>query len=75
MGYIRAFGRFCYDFLIGDRPELFVGPIVGLAAVAVLMVPRWPVAAGFVLFVLILASGGWGLVRALATGSASPTAR
>jgi hypothetical protein len=75
MGYIGAFGRFWYDFLIGDRPELFVGPIVGLAAVAVVIAPRWPVAAGFVLFVLVVASGGWGVVRALATGRASPTTR
>jgi multisubunit Na+/H+ antiporter MnhE subunit len=33
MRYLRAFGAFWYDFLIGDRPELFVGPIVALAAV------------------------------------------
>ena len=25
MRYLRAFGAFWYDFLIGDRPELFVG--------------------------------------------------
>ena len=30
--YLRAFGAFWYDFLIGDRPELFVGSIAVLAA-------------------------------------------
>ncbi|HTS15895.1 MAG TPA: hypothetical protein VMH24_09500 [Candidatus Sulfotelmatobacter sp.] len=29
--YLRAFGAFWYDFLVGDRPELFVGSIVALA--------------------------------------------
>jgi hypothetical protein len=33
MRYLRAFGAFWYDLLIGDRPELFVGPMVALAAV------------------------------------------
>ena len=31
-GYLRAFGLFWYDFLIGDRPELFVGSIAVVAA-------------------------------------------
>ena len=31
--YLRAFGIFWYDFLVGDRPELFVGSIAILAAV------------------------------------------
>jgi hypothetical protein len=30
MRYLRAFGAFWYDFLVGDRPELFVGPIIAL---------------------------------------------
>jgi hypothetical protein len=33
MRYLRAFGAFWYDFLIGDRPELFVGSIVALVVV------------------------------------------
>ena len=72
MRYIRAFGHFWYDFLIGDRPELFVGPIVALAAVAVVIAPRWPVAAGLVLFVLVAATGGWSLIRALAGAANMP---
>ncbi len=31
MAWLRAFGRFWYDFLVGDRWELFVGPIAALA--------------------------------------------
>jgi hypothetical protein len=31
MSFLRSFGAFWYDFLIGDRPELFVGPVVLLA--------------------------------------------
>lgn len=31
MRYMRAFGAFWYDFLVGDKWELFVGPIVVLA--------------------------------------------
>ncbi len=31
MDWLRRFGRFWYDFLVGDRWELFVGPIVVLA--------------------------------------------
>jgi hypothetical protein len=33
MRYVRGFAAFWYDFLIGDRPELFVGPIVILLGV------------------------------------------
>ena len=27
MGYVKRFGRFLYDFLVGDAWELFVGPL------------------------------------------------
>jgi hypothetical protein len=30
----RAFGRFWWDFLVGDTPELFVGALVVLGLVA-----------------------------------------
>lgn len=63
MRYIVAFGRFWYDFLIGDRPELFFGPIVALAFVAVVTGLGWTALSGLLLFGLIVASGGWGLVR------------
>jgi hypothetical protein len=30
MKYLRRFGSFLYDFLVGDAWELFVGPIAAL---------------------------------------------
>jgi hypothetical protein len=30
MKYVRQFGTFLYDFLVGDAWELFLGPIIGL---------------------------------------------
>jgi hypothetical protein len=70
MRYVIAFGRFWVDFLIGDRPELFVGPIVGLALVAVLIQLGWAVASGLLLFGVVVASGGWGLARDVAAARA-----
>jgi len=66
MRYVVAFGRFWYDFLIGDRPELFVGPIVALALVALLIQAGWGAASGLLLVGLVVASGGLGLARELA---------
>lgn len=33
---LRAIGRFWWDFLVGDTPELFVAALVTLGAVALL---------------------------------------
>jgi hypothetical protein len=66
MRYVVAFGQFWYDFLIGDRPELFVGPIVALALIALLIQAGWAAASGLLLFALVVASGGLGLARELA---------
>ena len=38
--FLRAFLRFWSDFLIGDRLELFIGPIVALAGAALLVARR-----------------------------------
>jgi hypothetical protein len=35
--FARAFLHFWSDFLIGDRLELFIGPIVALAGAAILV--------------------------------------
>jgi hypothetical protein len=60
--YLRAFGAFWYDFLVGDRPELFVGPIAALALTALLLrAGVGPAAAGVVLFVSVIAVGGLSL--------------
>jgi len=34
-GWLAAFGRFWWDFLIGDTPELFVGVVLVLGVLAV----------------------------------------
>jgi hypothetical protein len=65
MRYVIAFGRFWYDFLIGDRPELFVGPIAALALVAILASMGWTALSGVLLFALVVASGGLALARDL----------
>ena len=70
MRYLTAFGRFWYDFLIGDRPELFVGPIVALVLVALLIEAGWGAVSGLLLFGLVVASGGVGLARDLAVARA-----
>jgi hypothetical protein len=70
MRYVIAFGHFWYGFLIGDRPELFVGPVAGLALVALTTQLGWAAASGLLLFGVVVASGGWGLARDLATARA-----
>jgi hypothetical protein len=70
MRYVIAFGRFWFDFLIGNRPELFVGPILALAIVALATSLGWTTLSGFVLFTLVVTSGGVGLARDLAAARA-----
>lgn len=43
MRYLRAFGAFWYDFLVGDRPELFVGVIAILALVWIINAMDLPI--------------------------------
>ncbi len=63
MRYLRAFGAFWYDFLIGDRMELFVGPIVALALVWLVVRAGGSGALdGLLLFLAVLAVGGVSLV-------------
>lgn len=65
MRYVVAFGRFWYDFLVGDRPVLFLGPVLGLAIVAGLMGIGLGAFAGLVLVAMVVASAAWALVRDL----------
>lgn len=67
MRYVRGFGAFWHDFLIGDRPELFAGSIVvlGLVWIAIEM-GLSPAVAGGVLAILILCLAGlsiWSATR------------
>lgn len=65
MRYLRAFGAFWYDFLVGDRPELFVGSIVVLALVwAAIRAGLDAGLAGWVLTAAILIVGGLGVLTA-----------
>ncbi len=58
MSWLRRFGAFWYDFLVGDRWELFVGPIAALAVAAALVAVGVPgVVAGVVLFAAVVAVG------------------
>jgi hypothetical protein len=70
MRVLLAFGRFWFDFLIGDRPALFVGPIAGLALAAVSVQLGLAAAGGLLLFGFVILSGGWVLARDLAAARA-----
>ena len=55
MKYVRQFGRFLYDFLVGDAWELFVGPLVGLALAWLLVAAGLPAAVvGGILFAAVI---------------------
>lgn len=45
--WVRSFGAFWWDFLVGDTPELFVGALVIIGVVA-LLVKAWSVNAAAV---------------------------
>jgi hypothetical protein len=58
--WLRAFGAFWWDFLVGDTPELFGGALVAIGVLAVLVkaasVNAAAVAAFPVMVVLLLAA-------------------
>jgi hypothetical protein len=65
MRSLRAFAAFWYDFLIGDRPELFVGSIGALGLGWLLIgLGLNPTAAGGLLTVLILLLAGLSIASA-----------
>jgi hypothetical protein len=54
MAFLRRFFGFWYDFLVGDRWELFLGPIAALALVSLaITLGLAPGIAGVLLFALI----------------------
>jgi hypothetical protein len=56
MTYVRRFGAFLYDFLVGDAWELFVGPVVAIiAAWALIQAGLAAAIVGGLLFVAVLA--------------------
>lgn len=59
MQYVHRFAAFWYDFLIGDRPELFVGSIAVLVLVWIAIEAGLdPTLAGGLLTTLILTLAG-----------------
>ncbi|MGD0863642.1 MAG: hypothetical protein ABSA21_12965 [Candidatus Limnocylindrales bacterium] len=66
MRYVRAFFGFWYDFLVGDRPELFVGPVAALFLgwLAVRAGVPAPMTGGL-LFVLVATVGGSSIAWAM----------
>ena len=65
MRYLRAFGAFWYDFLIGDRMELFLGPLAALLLAWLLLEARASSAlSGLVLFLAVVFVGAASLAFA-----------
>jgi len=68
-GWLAAFGRFWWEFLIGDTPELFVGALVVVGAVAlVCTVPGARHLAAGLLAVLVAGLLGLSVWRAARSG-------
>ena len=66
MKYLRQFGSFLYDFLVGDAWELFVGPLVALVvAWAILQAGLAQDLVGILLFVMVLVAAAINLTIAL----------
>ncbi len=68
MAFARRFVAFWYDFLVGDRWELFLGPIAALLIVWLgVQAGLSALASGLLLFALISAVGalsvGWAIRR------------
>ncbi len=63
MSYLRRFVGFWSDFLVGDRPELFIGPIVTLAIGWLVVRSGAPGGlSGAVLFALVASIGALSLL-------------
>jgi len=66
MPALRRFLRFWYDFLVGDRWELFLGPIVALLVAWLIAGAGSPgLVSGLLLFGLVVAVGGVSIAWAL----------
>jgi len=66
MTWFRRFGTFWYDFLVGERWELFVGPILALAVAALLVGSGAAgVVVGLVLFASVVAVAAVSVVTSL----------
>jgi hypothetical protein len=70
MTYVEQFGRFLYDFLVGDAWELFVGPLLVVLVCWLLVQVAAPAAVvGVVFFAGVVVVGGvsvWAALRGAA---------
>jgi len=63
---VKGFGRFWWDFLVGDTPELFVAVVVIVGVIAVLSeAEHFNVASVIVLPLAVLLALRWSLGRAI----------
>ena len=63
---VKGFGRFWWDFLVGDTPELFVAALVIIGVIALLSESgHFNTAAVFVLPVLAIVALATSLLRAV----------
>jgi hypothetical protein len=63
---VKGFGRFWWDFLVGDTPELFVAVVVIVGVTAILSeVGHFNVASIVVLPLAVLLALRWSLGRAI----------
>jgi hypothetical protein len=60
--WLVAFGRFWWDFLVGDTPELLIGALIALGVVALLVKVFSLNAAAVVVFPLMVAGLLWASV-------------
>jgi hypothetical protein len=66
MTFLRRFVAFWYDFLVGDRWELFLGPLAALLIVGVAVAAGVSAGvAGVVLVLLVLGIAGFSLAVAV----------
>ena len=66
MGYVKRFGRFLYDFLVGDAWELFVGPLAILVGCWLLVqLGAAAIVVGLAFFVGVLVVAGISVGAAL----------
>ena len=66
MSYVRRFVMFWYDFLVGEKIELFLGPLLILLIIGVAIKGGLdPALAGILMFLLVVAVAGFSLARSL----------
>lgn len=66
MRYVRSFFAFWYDFLVGDRWELFLGPIAALFLAWLATRANAPaLVTGALLFAMVVSIGGASIAWAI----------